>query len=85
MNMKNTPSLKSSKAVDQQEIQNAKQSMNNGMSTGQETMGNMTAGIMGGGTSNLSSSTAVGQQEVQNVRRKIQESGTKNLKNTGLQ
>ena len=84
-NMKNTPNLRSSKAVNQGEIQNAKQDMNGGMSTGQGTMGNMTAGMTGGGTSSLSSSTAIGQQEVQNVKRKVQDSGSKNPNNTGLQ
>lgn len=84
-NMRNTPSLKSSNAVNQGEIQHVKQSMNNSMSTGQGTMGNMTAGIVGGGASNLSNSTAIGQQEIQNVKRKIQESGSKNPQNTGLQ
>ena len=84
-NIGSTPNLKSSKAIDQQEIQNAKQDMNGGMSTGQGTMGNMTAGMTGGGTSNLNSSTAIGQQEIQNARQKVQKSANTNPKATGLQ
>lgn len=83
--MGNTPNLKNSKAVNQQELQNAKQDMNSNMATGQGMMNNITAGFNSDNASSLNSSTAIDQQEVQKVRQKIKESGSKSFQNTGLQ
>ena len=82
--MGNVPNLKSSKSVDQQELQNAKQEMGS-LGAGQ----GMTSGMARGGTTSasgasLSSSTAVDQQELQKVREKVQKGGFQNSNNSNM-
>ncbi|MCT4621670.1 MAG: hypothetical protein N4A62_20065 [Marinisporobacter sp.] len=71
--MGNVPNLKNSNAVNQNEIEKAKQKMGNYGVAGQ----GMTSGMPSTGA-NLTSSSAVGQLEVQNAKEKVQNSGVQN-------
>jgi hypothetical protein len=71
--------LRSSQAVGQNEIENAKKNMGTSFAGGQGMTSGVNAGGMNaGGMANLSSSTSIGQQEVQKVREKVQNSGFQN-------
>lgn len=81
----NVPSIKNSNAIDQTEIQKAKQNMNSvagksmilgaqlSNTTSSASQGNMTNS---NSVPNLNSSTSVGTQELQNVKNEIQNSGS---------
>ncbi|QZY56219.1 hypothetical protein [Crassaminicella profunda] len=72
-NMGNVPNLKNSNAVNQNEIQKAKQNMGNYGTAGQ----GMTSGMPSTGA-NLTSSSAVGGLEIQEARKKVQNNGIQN-------
>ena len=70
-----TLSLKNSKSVGQQELQNTQQNLNS-----QTTNQGMTSNVPTLGTSN-----SVGQQELQNTKQKVQRSKTQNSNNNSYQ
>ncbi|SDK13156.1 hypothetical protein [Natronincola ferrireducens] len=70
-----TPSLKNSKSVGQQELQSAKQDLNN-----QTTNQGMTSSVP-----TLNTSNAVGQQELQNTKQKVQKSKNESSNNNSFQ
>ncbi|QEK12656.1 hypothetical protein FQB35_10125 [Crassaminicella thermophila] len=73
-NMGNVPSLSNSNAVDQNEIQKAKQKMGNYGAAGQ----GLVSGAITGTGANLTSSTAIDQLEIQQAKQKVQSSGFQN-------
>lgn len=83
-NMGNVPNLNNLNAVEQNEIQKAKQGMGNAVNPGQGMTSSsnpgqgMPSGKMPGTAGNLTSSTTIKELELQQARQKVQNSGTQN-------
>ncbi len=83
----NVPSIKNSKSINQEEVQNVKQNINSAASKSMILGAELTSNIsnaasienMTNSVPSLNGSTSIGSEEFQNVKNKVQKSGKNNV------